>query len=210
MKSLFNLTRFRFILLIIILCTILLGSCNPANRHPIIKSLQTEKEIVAQSSTSEIKCTASDPDGDSLTYTWSATGGTFFGTGPTTKWKAPDAPGTYTIKVTVTDNNQGETTEQLTINVRVNHPPVIDSLIAELPTVEQAKSTIIWCTAHDPDGDEISFVWSASGGNVLGQGTEVTWVAPNTCGSYYIVATVQDELGGEASKEIGIEVTKPG
>jgi len=210
MKLFLNQTRCRFILIIIILCSILLGSCTPANNYPVIKSLQIERHIVTPSSTSEIKCIASDPDGDSLTYTWSATGGAFSGTGPITDWIAPDTPGTYTIKVTVADSNKGEATEQLIINVRVNHPPVIDSLIAESPEVEQAKSTAIECIAHDPDGDEISYVWTATGGNVFGQGSEVTWIAPNTCGDYSVVATVQDDLGGEDSKEISIKVTKPG
>ncbi len=162
MKSPIGQTRWRLSLVALILCTILCCGCAPSNNYPVISSLETEKDWVVPSSSSEVKCVASDPDGDSLTYTWSATGGTFSEAGPLTTWMAPNVPGTYTITVTVKDGRGAEATMQLTMDVRINHPPVIESLTAESSIVRQARSTNIECVAYDPDGDELSYSWTAT------------------------------------------------
>ena len=211
MKSTLNQTR-RWLSLVVALtlCTILLSSCAEPNNDPTISSLQAEEDPVTPSGSREVECVASDPDGDSLTYTWSATAGTFSGTGPITTWMAPDIPGTYAITVKVTDGRGGEATMQLTVDVLVNHPPVIESLTAEPSPVKQGKTSTIECVASDPDGDELSYLWSAARGNISGQGSAVTWTAPNTCGSYVITVTVADSRGGEASEELEIKVIKPG
>jgi hypothetical protein len=203
-------TRRRLSPLALILCTILCSSCIQSNNYPVISSLKAEKDWVATSGSSKVECVASDADGDSLTYTWSATGGTFSGAGPVATWMAPDAPGTYTIMVAVTDGRGGEVTMQLTVDVRVNHPPVIERLIPKPPAVLQGKTSTIRCIASDPDGDELSYSWSATRGNISGQGSSAVWTAPNTCGNYVIMLTVADGRGGETSKELEIEVIKPG
>jgi len=123
---------------------------------------------------------------------------------------APHIPGTYAITVTVTDGRGGETTTQLTIDVRVNYPPVVESLTAEPAVVNRAETTAIECVASDPDGDELSYLWTTDGGNISGQGSAVTWIAPNTCGSYVVAVSVADGRGGEASEELEIKVIKPG
>jgi len=60
-----------------LICMVLYGACALFNNDPIISSLEAERDLVAPSSSSEIKCVASDADGDRLAYTWSATGGAF-------------------------------------------------------------------------------------------------------------------------------------
>ncbi len=100
----------------------------------------------------------------------------------------------------------GEATKQLTINVvAINQPLVIESLATEWQ-VEKAVSSPVECVASDPDGDELSYIWSADGGNICGEGAVVTWVAPNAYGTYTITVTVTDGRGGEASKSVSIEV----
>ncbi len=203
-------TRWRLSLVALIFCTILCSSCVPSNNCPVISRLETEKDWVTPLSSSEVKCVASDPDGDSLTYTWSATGGAFSGAGPNTTWMAPGTPGTYTITVMVADSRGAEVTMQLTMDVRLNHPPVIESLTAESSVVEQARSTNIRCVAYDPDGDELSYLWTTTRGNISGQGSAVTWTAPNICGNHVVTVTVTDKSGGEVSERLEIKVTEPG
>lgn len=210
MKSPLGQTRWRLSLVALALCTILSSGCIQHNTYPVISSLQSEKNSVTPSGSCEVECVASDADGDSLTYAWSATAGTFSGTGAVTYWVAPDIPGTYAITVKVTDGRGGETTMQLTIDVRVNYPPVIESLTAEPSPVRQGKTSTIKCVASDPDEDELSYLWSATRGNISGQGSTVTWTAPNACGNYTVAVTVEDGRGGEASKELEIKVIKPG
>jgi len=52
---------------------------------------------------SEISCLASDPDNDTLTYSWSTDGGKIQGTGSKIGWIAPGSAGAYSITVNVTD-----------------------------------------------------------------------------------------------------------
>lgn len=192
-------------LIILVIVTILIGGCTPANQPPVISSLTASEGRVSPSGSSQIKCVASDPDGDELSYTWSASGD-ISGEGSVVTWIAPNAPGAYIITVKVTDGRGGEATVQLTIGVAVNHPPVIKSLIHDQNKVRKAGTTTIECVASDPDGDELSYTWSAERGNISGEGPIVTWVAPNTFGTYTITVTVTDGRGGEASESVSIEV----
>ena len=50
-----------------------------------------------------------------------------------------------------------------------NHRPAITSLEAEPERVLHLGSCQIACNATDPDGDELSYRWSASGGNISGK-----------------------------------------
>ena len=94
MKSPLGQTRWRLSLVALALCTILSSGCIQHNSYPVISSLQAEKDSVTPSGSCEVECVASDADGDSLIYAWSATAGIFSGTGPVTYWVAPDIPGT--------------------------------------------------------------------------------------------------------------------
>jgi len=94
--------------------------------------------------------------------------------------------------------------------VQSNKSPVIESLTAEPPVVSQDKSATVKCVASDPDGDELSYQWVATKGNISGQDSTVTWTAPNTCGDYVITVTVVDSGGKEVTEELTIEVKKPG
>jgi len=85
------------------------------NQSPIITSLTAEPGKVDPGGTSTITCTATDPDGDNLSYTWSVTDGTFSGTEKIILWKAPNADGEFVISVTVYDGKGGTAEKQRTI-----------------------------------------------------------------------------------------------
>ena len=189
------------------LCTVLCSTCVQPGNDSVISSLQAEKDWVVPSGSSQIECAASDADGDTLTYTWSATGGSFWGTGPIIAWVAPETLGTYEITVTVIDDKGGKVKNQLTIDVRANYPPVIESLTAKPLRVKKANTSVIKCVAADPDGDELTYRWEATGGNISGGGPTITWTAPGIEGSYIIRVIATDSLGGGASKDLAIVVT---
>ena len=119
MKSLLSQTTWRFSLVVLTLCTILSG-CVQSNNPPVISGLEAEKDLVEPSDSSEITCVASDADGDNLTYTWSATGGTISSVGPVATWTAPDTCEGYIITVVVADSSGGEASE--TLGVKVKNP----------------------------------------------------------------------------------------
>jgi len=88
---------------------------------------------------------------------------------------------------------------------------VIDSLTTDETVVIFGRSANINCSASDPDGDVISYFWSATDGEISGEGPAIIWSAPDTCGEYVTVTvSVVDTGGGETSGELAIRTRKPG
>ena len=82
-----------------------------------------------------------------------------------------------------------------------NHPPIITILKAEPGAILVSESCRIECIAADEDGDELSYEWSASKGDINGDGATVIWTAPDSEGIYNIAVTVTDGRGGEIVKK---------
>jgi outer membrane protein OmpA-like peptidoglycan-associated protein len=73
---------------------------------------------VASGGSIELRAKASDPDGDKLSYSWTATGGSVSGTGVTATFNATDVKaGSYTVTVAVTDGRGGKASCSMTVNV---------------------------------------------------------------------------------------------
>jgi peptidoglycan-associated lipoprotein len=73
--------------------------------------------------TSRVSATASDPDGDPLTYRWSAPTGTLANPSEVqTVWTAPCEPGPVPVTVTVDDGKGGTASD--TVTIQVIRPPV--------------------------------------------------------------------------------------
>jgi len=176
-----------------------------ANTPPEIASLTSSEPSVARGGSCSISCAASDPNGDTLTYEWTASDGNISGEGSTVTWEAPTDEGTYTISVTVSDGKGGTTSDSLTISV-ANTPPEIASLTSSEPSVAPEESCSVSCTASDPDGDTLTYEWTASDGNISGEGSTVTWEAPTDEGTYTISVTVSDGKGGTTSDSLTISV----
>jgi len=169
---------------------------------------------------STILVIASDPDGDPLTYNWSATCGTLSGTtGAQDKtWSAPTTvplSGLCTVAITVTDPSGASASARVDIQVLPppvrNSPPTITSLIANplsVPVGGQSTSSV---QASDPDGDPLTYNWSATCGTLSGQTGpgDKTWTAPNAPGTCTVSVTVTDPSGASAGKSVSIEVTAP-
>jgi hypothetical protein len=91
-----------------------------------------------------------------------------------------------------------------------NHRPAIVGLQADPQKVIPSGTCQIACNATDHDGDELSYDWSRSEGEIHGEGATVTWTAPNFEGSYNITVTVTDGRGGEIMNYVIIEVRENG
>jgi hypothetical protein len=94
----------KWAVVVLVILTMLLGT--GCNKPPTITNLTPSATNVAPGTSCTIGCVASDPDGDTLTYAWAATGGAISGTGSTVTWTAPATEGTYTISVTVSDGKK--------------------------------------------------------------------------------------------------------
>jgi hypothetical protein len=197
------------ICLIILVAVVLFSasSCTtPTNHQPIITSLEAESEWAVPLGSLQVTCTASDPDGDELSYDWSASAGKLSGNGDTVTWVAPAAEGSYSVEVTVSDGHGGEVMDYVTITVRTNNEPTIASLTADMDWTTPAGSLRVTCTASDPDGDELSYDWSASGGDISGTGAVVNWTAPQDVGTYDITVVVRDGHGWEDTRSVSLSV----
>jgi hypothetical protein len=204
-------------LLVLVVLIALLGSaCGPkatpsptpgGNQLPVVSSLSAAKTQLYPSANTEIKCMASDADGDQLDFQWACTGGNFSGAGPMVMWQAPPNYGTYTITVTVSDKKGGSAQSSLNVTVGANQSPVISSLSANPSALLYGASTTVTCIANDPDGDAVRYSWSASEGSVSGVGNTVTWVAPNKGGTFTVTVIVNDSKGGETKGSVVIPVS---
>jgi outer membrane protein OmpA-like peptidoglycan-associated protein len=83
-------------------------------------SCEADKSSIAPGETVKCRANGSDPDGDTLTYDWSASTGKVTGTGPDATWDSTGAEGTATITVRVSDGRGG--TAQATCTVRIERP----------------------------------------------------------------------------------------
>jgi hypothetical protein len=177
-----------------------------ANHLPAITSLKAEPGRVIPSGSCQIVCTATDHDGDELSYNWSASGGGINGEGATVIWTAPNSVGFYDVTVNVTDGRGGEAMKTITIEVKTNKPPEINSLTADADWTLRSGSLQVTCDATDPDGDELSYEWTATGGNISGTGPEISWTAPAEVGIYYVTVVAKDGHGREGTRSVPLSV----
>jgi len=91
-----------------------------------------------------------------------------------------------------------------------NRPPTFNGPIqANPPTLEPGQSTNLSSPATDPDGDTITYTWSAPAGTFSNQnGLNTVWTAPNQEGNYPLTVTANDGRGGTATNMITIPVMR--
>ena len=181
-------------------------SCGISNNSPVIDNLLFPSDQVVSSGSYGVECIASDADGDTLQYVWSATDGTISGDGNTVIWKAPDFSGTYNIEVTVSDGKGGSATSQKSVSVVDNQLPVIHRLTSEPPAIGQGLQGMLRCYAIDPEGGSLVYEWNADTGILSGQGAEVFWTAPDKPGTYSVMVAVIDGNGGKSTTSITIDI----
>ena len=149
--------------------------------------------------------TSYDPDGNIVSYAWS------FGDGTTSTDANPlhvyTGYGTYTIRLTVTDNDGAATTQQVTM--KVNQLPVASfskSLYSgTLLTPDFAINPPITMDysgagSSDQDGTIVRYSWDFGPGFVGAYGTSPTIRQPYTTrGVFFVTLTVTDNDGGSSS-----------
>ncbi|MCX6173137.1 MAG: T9SS type A sorting domain-containing protein [Ignavibacteriales bacterium] len=89
----------------------------------------------------------------------------------------------------------------------LNYPPRIKSLSSAKINITVHDSTNIYCTAMDREGQQLSYQWKASGGNIVGSGSTVKWKPPNSAGIYSLSVIVDDPPGAKDSAQINITVS---
>jgi hypothetical protein len=190
------------------------GAPPPPPNHPPTASCSASPASVYLGSGEvvSVHADATDPDNDTLTYTWTATGGAVDGTGAQVRWSSNGlALGTYTVTAGVSDGRGGNTscTADIKVEPRPNRPPTI-SCAADPSSVRPGGSVRVTASANDPDNDPLTFSWQSSGGQVSGSGASVQVDTTGlTSGSYTVTGSVNDGRGGSADCRAPFSVEAP-
>ena len=145
---------------------------------------------------------SSDPDGDILSYSWSEPDGQDISLSTTTDVNTSftaTTPGTYTFTLTVSDGEFAASDVLILEIISANQPPIARIVVHPDPDsstiTTETLVTLDGSLSSDPDGDQLSFIWSqASEQNISlssTSDTNTTFTA-STPGTYTFTLTVSD------------------
>ena len=169
-------------------------SANTYTKSVRIKALAATKKTIEINDSTLVFGTAVDPDGGIISYQWSINRGTITGTGQTVTYHAPNTEGGATVQLIVTDTkgNKDTATLDLTVVTKINVAPSISTIQKSVAYTTTNGTVQLTCLATDPNGDPLTYIWTATGGTFNTQTRTTTWTAPNTEGVYTITAKATD------------------
>lgn len=195
-----------------------IATAAPPNRPPVADA-GAHQEIGTRSTVLLDGSLSSDADFDSLSFQWTFfsrpanSTAVFSGANTATPSFIADAPGPYTVKLTVTDTS-GAASAPATVTISavvLNSPPVITSGPVTIGEVGQPYRYD--AEAGDPDaGDILTFSLStAPTGMAIDPATGVIdWTpAANQGGQQVVIVRVQDQGGLPATQGFAVQVSSP-
>ena len=192
---------------------------DPRNRAPTV-SASCDPCRVGPGGEVRLTARASDPDGDPLTYAWSAPAGRFSGPADeaAARWRASAETGRVTIRVRVSDGRGGTASATVSIEV-ANAPPAFGepSYRFRLRENEDGRGRPVplgAVVAEDPDGDEVKYALASGAGHLFAVGVgdgAVTYVGPGEDyetepNRYELTVRARDPHGAEALAPVVVEV----
>ena len=198
------------------------------NEAPIIDSFVSSATSVTAGGTVSLTAAAHDPNvGDTLSYAWTATGGTFSApTAASSPWTAPSSVGVQILTLTVTDAQgaavsisvavnviSGVSTGDAAVNISFNLWPVVSKVSATLNRLGAGQSTTLSANASDADGDALAYQWAATCPGTWTNATSSTAsfipssVPASSCNNCQLTVTVRDGRGGQTTGALNLCVT---
>jgi PKD repeat protein len=183
------------------------------NEPPVASAGGDQNVYLGQ--TALLSGSASDPEGDPLTYAWSLDGvpaGSTAALSDATSLApslTPDAVGTYHLSLVANDGHADSAASTMAINVSRNLPPVAEMSATPLAGSAPLEVTFDARASRDPEGGPLAYSWSfgdAAGGAVHTSTPTHTYGA---AGSYTAVVTVTDSLGMTDEASAVVAVTAP-
>ena len=129
------------------------------NHPPVLNSIGAKS--VEEGNLVTFTVTASDPDGDGLTFSASnlPSGASFNTSSHVFSWTPGfGSAGNYNVTFTVTDNGSPAESDSETVTItvgNVNRPPVLGTIGSK--SVDEGNLVTFTVTASDPDGDGLTF-----------------------------------------------------
>jgi hypothetical protein len=141
------------------------------NNAPVIDAVTASANLIAPSAQVAVRGIAHDADGDTLTYHWSANGGSFDAADSAAAvWNAPATTGTYTLTFDATDPAGLKAAVSFTLAVENGHAavstvfntwPTVSGMTATPTRVDTGETTTLSITAADADDDTLTYAWTS-------------------------------------------------
>ncbi|MCG3155947.1 MAG: hypothetical protein DKINENOH_02555 [bacterium] len=103
------------------------------NHAPSIAALTARPGKIDLGATTELTCTANDPDGDTLSYSWLVASGTLTGSDSIVTWTAPISEGDYFVVCKIEDSRGGQAVDSIGVRVRDFSKTQTGDLVAFYP-----------------------------------------------------------------------------
>lgn len=103
------------------------------NHAPVISTLTARPRKIDLGASSELNCTAADPDGDTLSYFWMAAHGKVNGSDSTVTWTSPAIEDDYFIACKIEDGHGGQAVDSIGVRVRDFSKNQTGDLVAYYP-----------------------------------------------------------------------------
>jgi hypothetical protein len=145
-----------------------------ANQSPAISELVASPSGILYGGSTTLTCMATDPDGDVVRYSWSASEGSITGVGNRVTWVAPNKGGDYNVTVVVSDGKGGETRGNVMVTVSAAvRSTTLTPVAEETGTVDSGGDKDNSRTMAGDDDKNIGYhafwsfdVWSLAGKNI--------------------------------------------
>ena len=176
---------------------------------PPVASIYADKTRINEGETIKFESGGSDdPDGRIINYEWDFDdGSTSINANPSHEFQNS---GSYTVKLTVFDDDEAKGTNIITISViekPINQPPIA-SIYADKTKINEGESINFDSSgSDDPDGTIVKYLWDFKDGSTSSEKN------PNhkfqISGSYTVSLTVEDNDGATGTETLVINVIKP-
>ena len=187
----------------------------PPPMHPPVAACSANPTSVFAGSNDvvTVHVNASSPDNAPLTYSYSANRGAVEGNGPDARFNSAGLEeGTYTVSAKV-DDGRGQTANcstDITVAKKPHHPPTISCATDRSP-IMPGERTGITATANSPDNLPLTYSYSASGGQVTGDGPKATFDSTGLApGNYTVKCSATDgQPDGAVDASTSVDVQQP-
>ncbi|OGC81339.1 MAG: hypothetical protein A2V81_00825 [Candidatus Abawacabacteria bacterium RBG_16_42_10] len=172
----------------------------PSNQNPICNSFTALPNSGTTTTIINLQATGSDPDGDTLTYTFNFGDGSPVVTGAANSVShVYSSAGTYTASASISDGRGGSVIcANTTVTISAVPPPVNNAPTCALVFASPSTTTVgtpvnLFAFGNDPEGDTITYVFNFGDGSPTVSGTSQTQThAYGSAGTYTVSVTVND------------------
>lgn len=181
------------------------------NRAPIISYAYASPTKIRFDKTINLNASATDPDNDPITYLWNVQSGSCQINNPTSQNTtiSSSAAGKCNVKLTVTDTKGASVSRTVAVEFTTNTSPKINSITSDKTNIRANETVTLTCNASDPDGDDISYLWTNNYDDNEGNSATYSFTAPSNVDnitSITFTCKVTDELGASTSQNKSISV----